>query len=553
MRMIDRWFPCAAVSEAAHQAHGSGKTEKQLFTWFAARPIAQARAAILTTLLPWPDEQHEQRRLQKLVTQAVAGDLHALRDAAHEISQAYPNGGARVLDPFSGRAIIPLEAARAGADSWGIDYSPVATLAGMLLADFPFRDWSAEPSLPSTIIAQGGQVDPISSIEQSHKLIHDVRALLDEISRRQEDDLSKFYPLNAQGQRPWAYLWAQTMPCDECKNRFPVVGSTVLRLPNLSSGEPGASFSFVVDRPSGELTVLIHEGIDSGVPTLLSFTGRRGKIARCLFCDHPHMPDVIKTKASAGLLRDRLLLVADHDQSIGPVFRLPTADDLEALALVERALQAEQPFRQGVPAIPDEMIPPGNTDTVRASLYGVRTYGGLCCARQTLSFVRLSRIIAGLQDELRAGGCSDDYIRALLGYAGAILVRKLRLSTRGATLYLAQKAVADVFKNQASLNYGFDFLETGIGRGSGTWRSLISHTMNAVEKLVRGARATPAHIRQGSALHLPFRAKSVTAVVMDPPYYNMIDYSDATDFFFVWLKRALGGVFPELFDTTGLQ
>jgi len=78
MRMIDRWFPCEAVSEASHQPYGSGRTEKALFTWFAARPIAQARAAVLTTLLPWPTDNKEQRRLQIMVEQAIKGDINAL-------------------------------------------------------------------------------------------------------------------------------------------------------------------------------------------------------------------------------------------------------------------------------------------------------------------------------------------------------------------------------------------------------------------------------------------------------------------------------------------
>ena len=42
--------------------------------------------------------------------------------------------------------MIPLEAARLGVTAHGIDYSPVATLAGQLLADYPLRDWSQEPT-----------------------------------------------------------------------------------------------------------------------------------------------------------------------------------------------------------------------------------------------------------------------------------------------------------------------------------------------------------------------------------------------------------------------
>src|ERR1035441_5022387 len=105
MRMIERWFPCAEVSEASASGWGSGKSEKALFTWFAAPPLAQAQAAGLTRLLPWPEDEVDQRRLQDLVREAMTG-----RDAAHadlvvELAKTYP-AGASMLDPFSGRAMI---------------------------------------------------------------------------------------------------------------------------------------------------------------------------------------------------------------------------------------------------------------------------------------------------------------------------------------------------------------------------------------------------------------------------------------------------------------
>lgn len=551
MRMIDRWFPCSTVSEASFKTYGSGNMEKGLFTWFAARPIAQARAAILTTLLPWPEDKAEQRRLQDLVIGAIKGEKQAIKNVAAEVRSFYPDG-ARVLDPFSGRAIIPLEAARAGVESWGIDYSPVATLAGMLLADFPFRDWSMEPKLPFDASMESKTIS-FSSIGESGKLARDVRMLLEEIGRRHEYDMDEFYPKNNQGELPWSYLWTQMMPCDECKHYFPLVGSTVLREPDLGTSDPGSCFSFVADRASGELEVVIHEGIATFGSTLLSSAKRSGKVAKCPFCDHPHVLDIIKAKGNAGLLRDKLLIVADLDPKGRQVFRLPTSADLDAVVRADQALRREKPFRSGITAVPNEIIPAGNNHTVRASLYGVRNYGDLCCARQTLSFVRLCRIIANLQPELHNLGCSDDYIRALLGYAGAVVVRKLRRSTRGATLAPSRSGIADIFKNRASLNYGYDFLETGIGSGPGTWRSISSKTLNVVEKLTCESRTVPARIRLGSALHLPFKPKSITAVVTDPPYYNMIDYSDASDLFFVWIKRALGVVYPELFDTIGVQ
>lgn len=42
---------------------------------------------------------------------------------------------------------------------------------------------------------------------------------------------------------------------------------------------------------------------------------------------------------------------------------------------------------------------------------------------------------------------------------------------------------------------------------------------------------------------------SVDCVVMDPPYYDNVMYAELSDFFYVWLKRTAGLVFPELFRT----
>lgn len=135
-RMIDRWFPVAAVDDACKTPVGSGRVEKAIFTWFASRPLAQARAAALTALLP--ADEALKTRIEEAIRET---GRHRLKELGEMVPDF--NGGKApvVLDMFSGRAIIPLEAARAGARAIGIDLSPVATLAGRLLADYPARDW----------------------------------------------------------------------------------------------------------------------------------------------------------------------------------------------------------------------------------------------------------------------------------------------------------------------------------------------------------------------------------------------------------------------------
>ena len=428
MRMIERWFPCAEVSEASGSGWGSGKSEKALFTWFAARPLAQARAAVLTSLLPWPDDEAEQRRLQELVRRALLG-----RDAAHdevlrELDRQYPHG-ARVLDPFSGRAIIPLEAARAGVRAEGIDYSPVAAIAGRLLADYPLRDWSSEVDLP----VEGYVRNPLDD-----RLTQDVAAVLNEVGNRYEAAMRPYYPAFEGGQ-PWGYLWALTMPCQECDRRFPLIGSLILRHPSSRKSDPGQSFRLLVDRGAGTFQAQVHDGPPLDRPTRVVPEGKSkydaaGKSAICPFCDHGHSKDLQTRLAKLGLMQDAQLLAADFDDAVGKSFRALTDTEVAAAAAAVDALAKQAPFGPALPAVPDEPIPPANTWTVQPLVYGATTYGDLCNARQTLGFVELARAIDDLATDMRAVGISDDYAAALAGYATAVMIRKFRRATRGVSL-----------------------------------------------------------------------------------------------------------------------
>lgn len=541
--MIERWFPCQDVSEASSSGWGSGNSETSLFTWFAKRPIAQARAAVVCSLLPWPEDVDEQQRLQRLVREAFTGrDIP--RELLDELKRHYPGEAPSILDPFSGRAMIPLEAARLGSRAVGVDYAPVATLAGSLLADYPFRDWSREPALPYErqdrgLVSEGG-----------HRLLRDVTDVLRAIGVRHNEAMASYYPPNTSGAFPWGYLWAVTLPCHECGNRFPLTGSLVLRHPLPKKADLGQSYRVDADRETGAWVVVVHDGPPSGTPTLVTVKGKRGKSAVCPFCGHVHPKDVHTRLAAEGLGRDALLLVADLHPAVGKHFRSVTPEEHDAVAVAEKALTDLPSFAPDLPAVPNERIPPGNNHTVRASMYGARSYGDLMCSRQTLSFVVLAQAVNGITKELAENGNSVAYTAALTGYAAAAIVRKLRVSTRGCALRSMlepnsnRNKITDLFTNEASLAFSYDYFEAGLSDGPGSWASIADGSIAALRGVL-GQVSSPAQIGQGSALDLPYRTGSFAAVVTDPPYEDMIDYSDASDLFYVWLKRALLNAHPE--------
>jgi adenine-specific DNA methylase len=579
-RLIERWFPVAAVDEACGTPAGSGRNEKAIFTWFASRPIAQARAAVLCSLLPDTDEEGspEVRRLVEDVVRTGNEDsLAALAALIPDVDGHRPV----VLDCFSGRGIIPLEAARLGLRSAGTDLSPVATLASRLLADWPLRDWSSEPA-----VAFGDEAEPpppqehdtlFAQGDKEPKLLRDLRCLFGEVGRRLSVATVSQYPSNPDGSQPWGYLWAITIPCDECTHRFPLVGSLVLRHPYDATNDPGQSFRIAADASTGTWSVVVHDGVPDGRPTHAAAEGRRGKSARCPFCGHLHPTESVKAKGFAGQYQDVPLAAADLAtvaatnaqgrvrQVERKVFRILRPEEVDAALNVELATAA--PFGE-LPAAPTEQIAPGNKDSVRGTGYGFTTWASLMNDRQTLLFIETAKAIHSCRDDMVSAGMSDAYAAALASYATANLVRRLRYSTRGARMRghgdtngkcQNRNQIGDLFANESAVGFAFDWFETGPGDGPGTWASLTETTLTPLKAHLGGLTklAEPGKFRRASATSLPYRDGSVDAIVCDPPYYSMIDYADISDLFYVWARRCLFDVVPDLFgvagDSLGLQ
>jgi adenine-specific DNA methylase len=556
-RLIDRWFPVAAVDEACGTPAGSGLTEKAVFPWFASRPIAQARAAALTALLP------DEPSLREVIDKAVrTGDPTAFNLLAERVIRDF--GGTRpvVLDMFSGRAIIPLEAARSGAKAVGIDLSPVATLAGRLLADYPARDWSAEPQLPFKSESEGNTFGIDNADDQRPRLLEDVEIVLAEVGRRLSAELERYYPRNANGEFPWGYLWAVTMPCDHCKRRFPLIGSLVLRFPYERRRDHGQSM--LLTTHADEWTITVISGPPTHEPTYtqsIKADGKKkkGKTARCPFCHQTHPIEAVKAKSQAREFADSLIVVCDISPTGERVFREPTDNEKAVSTPAGWDHELAGAF---LALVPDERIPEGNVHTVMGSGYGCLTFGDLMNDRQALAFGATCHAIREIHGELLAAGISPAYARALSSFISAAMVRRLRRATRGCSIQSKGKLdgsisntifISDLFVNQCNLNYQFDYFETGLGSGASTWSSISSSTVQAIRKVLDGQEHPPVRLRMASATALPTRDASVDVVITDPPYYDMVEYADGSDFFHVWLKRALSEIEPDLFGPDSQQ
>ena len=217
---------------------------------------------------------------------------------------------------------------------------------------------------------------------------------------------------------------------------------------------------------------------------------------------------------------------------MGRHYRLPTDADYAAVRRAQARLggileEWERGGRRGLCPVPDESLPPIGTLGFRVQRYGMLRWGDLFTARQKVALVGLENLVASK---------SPEYIRNVCGLS----VSKL---SEIACSICAWEPLAEcprhLFSRQA-IPIAWDF-------GEGVLVSSSSGSFEVSTKNVRtGIEATelksgPSTIQIADATEHPLPDQAAGVWFTDPPYYDAIPYSDLSDFFLVWLKRALPG------------
>jgi adenine-specific DNA methylase len=549
-RLAEVDFPIAVVS--AHAAreksirHGHPST---LHLWWARRPLASCRAMLLALLLPDPGDEHcppafkEKARsilkgfggigegdenLRKALLQFI-GDVANWDVANHGrwigaardlVKAAHPEEPPLVVDPFAGGGSIPLEALRLGCDAFASDLNPVACLINkVLLEDIPRRG----PELA----------------EELHKVGAAVKAAA-------EKELADLYPLDTDGARPIAYLWARTVRCEapNCGAEIPLMRSFWLS----KKANRRRVLKPVVVRRKGETPRVEFEIIEPTTEKeVAGGTVTRAK-ATCLCCGTVLGPDrvraqlrdqrggadvVFRSRDRQGAVRvggARLLAVVTlKEGQTGRRYRLPTeADYLAVWKAQQRLKQIEQEKRpDGMSPIPDEPTPAGGGSGAGRAFsvqkYGMMRWGDLLTARQKLALYALST--QKVEERHR------DFFALALSRVAERLSSLARWDNSS-----KMETVAGTYARQA-LPIVWDFAEQNPFQSvGGNWDGAVSWIAAVAEASAVRAKGA---IQLEDAANSPLSAESAAVWFTDPPYYDAIPYSDLSDFFLVWLKRTL--------------
>ena len=269
----------------------------------------------------------------------------------------------------------------------------------------------------------------------------------------------------------------------------------------------------------------------------------------CILSSAPISGDYIKAEGKAGRMGSRLMaLVAEGDR--GRVYLTPTDESAQVVT-------------QAVPTwLPEGEIASRMTGG-NCTPYGLTTWGALFTKRQLVSLTTFSDLVQEVRERVKedavAAGFADDGKGVNEGGSGASAYAEAvatlhafalnKVADRGCSLGRwdptpTQSGIINAFSRQA-LPMTWDFAESNpLGAASG-------NVVGAIDLVAKALSACSCN-RPGTAVQTDASTQSISrgkVVSSDPPYYDNIGYADLSDFFYVWLRRSLRDVYPDLFGT----
>lgn len=525
-------------------------------------------------------EFSESATVQSIMGRAIRWDPEDL----YGYSRAYarrpspPNNLAIMLDPVAGGGSIPFEALRLGHRVIVNDLNPVAAVILHATLDYPARfgvnlaealeEWGK--ALVSCVERKMADVTPFSPLppEELADLKNHCRNL--EVVERFAGPETDHVGL----------LYVRQVTCPHCGGEAPLLNTSWLSKEGQKWGvrvvtdgrSRGGKVRFETYRIKG------NRGPNGEDPDFATVNTGEGT---CVHCRQQIAAEEIKAQARGesdhGAWQDRLYCVVavryqpQVDRQGEPVryasgvrqgeiktekvrfFRPPYRQDLEALTEAERRLRARWPEweRQGL--IPTETIPQDGHKTQEPVRVGIKRWCDMFTPRQLLGHLTLVEELNRLKPQI-LHQLGPERGRAVITYLQFMIDKGVDYNSRQTRWEYTRSVVKGTFgRHDFSLKWTFGEMVFSGPHSGAAWA--LSQVVDAyqglaqlLEPLHRRPGGPPAvDIRCGTAAHIDLPGQSVDLICMDPPYYNNVQYAELSDFFYVWQKRTLHDLYPELF------
>jgi len=556
--LISKWFPIAEVSveSVRERSTGYNPPTSRIHVWFARRPHATSRAAILGSLLPSGTKREDvlkllgippgvdARRAEEEVAKArIAGKRLSSNPFTWEKSFKHTPSGTElsrlhallkefwgverplVVDPMAGGGSIPFEAMRLGLPVVAGDLNPVAFICLKGTLEYPARF--------------------------GKKLLPAVKSFCKEVHETAKAELEEFFPAQT-GEKVFAYLWARTIKCSSCGLIIPL--SPNWWIAKSSSDEESIGAKLLAPERSETCSFEIVNGPKShGLdPDKGSVKGGRAECPRC----HTVIDgEEVKREAQNRRMGHQVYCVCVKSRGPGKSrarwnFRPPTQEDIEAIEKAEKRLKEKMTNWEKRSLIPYEEYFKGFSD--RCSVYGVRRWSDLYNPRQLLTHVTYLEKLLKSKEELFDGKEQNtdewEFAKAVLTYGAMAFDSCVDYNCLLSLWHSTRTLIAHMMALQA-FPFKWSYAEWNQLVPDGGYDWALSKVLDALEEIVRllPENSPKPTVYCGTATRIPAKERSIPCIVVDPPYAENVMYGEVSDFFYVWLKRILGDLFPENF------
>ena len=283
----------------------------------------------------------------------------------------------------------------------------------------------------------------------------------------------------------------------------------------------------------------------------------KGGNATCPFCGTVADIDYVKEEGWRGNIGQQMLAVAcSQTEAKGKLY--VSADVIPKHVPPAAAIQVRidtlcKHSGLSIPTEPIANLPndcSDNTLGITLRPYGIRTWGALFTNRQMLCLLSFVTAVHEAEQEMQRLGLDSDFQKAVITHLAAYHDRAADHWSSLCTWNASGEKLQHTFSRQA-LPMVWDFAEANPWGGSvGDWMAIVENAQNGIWAGTSSG-TFPARVTRGSATALSWPNTTFDAIITDPPYYDNVPYADISDFFYVWLRRTIGHLYPDHFATEG--
>lgn len=497
-----------------------------------------------------------------------------------------PNQLPAFHDPFAGGGALPLEAQRLGLEAYASDLNPVAVMINKAMIEIPPKFAGQAPVNPQARTSDKLIARAADEWRGAQGLAEDVRYYGQWMRDEAEKRIGHLYPkievtADMVTQRPdlkpllgkkltvIAWLWARTVKSPNPAYAHVDVPLASTFMLSTKAGKE-AYVQPVIENDTYRFEVRVGkpkdaEGAKNGTKLM------RANF-KCLLSGIPIAGDYIKSEGKGHRIGAKLMaIVAEGDK--GRVYLSPTTIHEEVIKLAKLTWRPEGSIATHMTG--------GN-----CTPYGLTSWGDLFTNRQLVALTTFSDLVAEARERVRqdalvarrpppqpspdGGGSSSPPPPMGEGWGGGQTDTSLHDGGTGAlayaeavSVYLAfgvdkcsdywssicswhssKELVRNTFGRQA-IPMMWDYVETNfMSESTGNWMAMIDWVWKSLSIF---PALSLGFVRQNDAQNQTLSQQKIIST--DPPYYDNIGYADLSDFFYVWMRRSLQTVYPQIFAT----